>query len=459
MRLSVAVVVACTCLASWVGAQESRTNGSGDSYWGSIPTEADTASADFARMRSVDRSRPAWEHALNVPYQIIAIPFRLVGFLVGQTIQFVDQRRIVQSARDLLVIEPVETRLTPIAGGEDGVGLQLSMRDRRPPGPGPRYRFDVAATTRSNSRAFFGGLWRFERNTFEFGGSYFKDGRSRFHGVGPHSRDEDKSFYTREGAWVGTALHRRLFGNLFGSGTVVYSETGTRGASSRSDPNLDDVFRELQPAGFGMRSKGVLAALTLTRNTAPWLGRPDDGVFSRATLHFFESTSADDTRYWAYRLDVQRFLPLWFTKRSLATRASLHRLVSDGNDPIPLPHLLLNEMPDMLRGYVNGRWHDRGMLNLTAEYRWPVWNKSHIDDIGIDAYLFVDYGQVFSETEDISTRNMTTSYGGGLRVIDNSRFFVRLEVGHSKEDTVFRLSADQVFQFSQSGFFYGRDPQ
>jgi hypothetical protein len=412
-------------------------------------------------MRSVDIKRPGWEHVLNVPYQIIAIPFRVVGFLLGQTIQLIDRGRIVQSVRDFLVIEslPVETRLTPVGGGEDGVGLHLSMRDRRPPGPGRRYRFDATATTRANSRLFFGGLWKSERNTFEFGGGYFNDGLSRFHGIGPQSRDDDKSFYTREGAWVGMALHRRLFGNIFSSGTLLYSELGTRGTSVRDEPDLDDVFPpEAQPPGYRMRSKGVHAALTLTRNTAPWLGRPDHGLFSRATVHFFESTGTDDTRYWAYRIDLQRFLPLWFTKRSLATRASVHRLVSDGDDPIPLPHLLLNETPDLLRGYVDGRWHDRGMLNLTAEYRWPVWNSSRIDDLGIDAYLFVDYGQVFSETSEISTRNMTTSYGGGLRILDDPRFFVRLEVGHSKEDTVFRLSADQVFQFSPSGFFYGRDP-
>jgi outer membrane protein assembly factor BamA len=412
-------------------------------------------------MRSVDQGRPGWEQALNVPYQIIAIPFRIVGFLVGQTIVLVDRTHVVQATRDLLEIEslPVETRLIPVAGGRDGFGLRLSMRDRRPVGPGGSFRFDATVTTRARRDVLLSGLWQFERSTLEFAGKYFKNGSARFYGIGPQSLKENESFYTREGSWVGTALHRRIFGNIFTTGTLLFNQIVTRGTSVPNEPNLDDVFPpDQRPPGFGTLSQGVHVALTLARNSAPGLGRPDRGAFSRATVHFFESTSADDTRYWGYRLDVQRFLPLWFTKRSLATRASVHRLVSQGDDPIPLAHLLQNEMPDLLRGYVDGRWTDVGILNLTAEYRWPVWNNSRIDDMGIDAYLFVDYGQVFSETSEISTRNMTTSYGLGFRIIDDARFFVRLEVAHSKEDTLFRLSADQIFQFTQSGFSYGRAP-
>ena len=119
------------------------------------------------------------------------------------------------------------------------------------------------------------------------------------------------------------------------------------------------------------------------------------------------------------------------------------------------PDTLLSGLSDraLMRGfgYVDGRWHDQGMLSFTAEYRWPVWNNSNIDDVGLDAYIFVDYGQVFGETNEISTRSMTTSF-------DSARFFVRMEIGHSKDDTVFRLSADQVFQFTRGGFFDGAKP-
>lgn len=463
VHLVLTLAVAHACLLSgpvWVAAQESTTDGAGTSSWGFVPTHADSMSDAIARMRSVDAPRPGWEQALNVPYQIIAIPFRIVGFMIGQTIVLVERTHVVQATRNLLEIEslPVETRLIPVAGGQDGFGVRLSMRDRRPVGPGGSFRFDATMTTRARRDVLLSGLWQFDRTTWEFAGKYFMNGSSRFFGLGPQSREENESYYTREGSWIGTALHRRIFGNVFTTGTLLFEQVATRGTDVANEPSLEDVLPPDQwPAGFGTTSRGVHVALSLARNSAPGLGRPDRGAFSRATAHFFESTNGD-ARYWGYRLDAQRFLPLWFTKRSLATRASLHRLVNQGDHVIPLAQMLQSDMPDLLRGYVDGRWTDIGFLSLSAEYRWPVWNNSRIDDMGVDAYLFVDYGQVFSQTSEISTHNMTTSGGLGFRVVDDARFFVRLELAHSREDTLVRLRADQIFQFTQSGFSHGRAP-
>jgi hypothetical protein len=95
---------------------------------------------------------------------------------------------------------------------------------------------------------------------------------------------------------------------------------------------------------------------------------------------------------------------------------------------------------------------------LSAEYRWPLWAPSHQEGMGLDLYLLTDVGQVFSEIGEISSENLTFSYGAGVRLLGLKGFVLRVEVGRSSEGTVWRLRTDQVFQFARSGFFHGRDP-
>jgi hypothetical protein len=119
--------------------------------------------------------------------------------------------------------------------------------------------------------------------------------------------------------------------------------------------------------------------------------------------------------------------------------------------------LYTNDEPDQLRGYQDFRWRDRGIAILSAEYRWPVWALEALGGIGIDAFLLSDVGQVFHEAEDLSRRNVTVSWGGGFRLISRSGFTGRIEAAWSREETVFRISTDQLFQYDKDNLYNGRD--
>jgi outer membrane protein assembly factor BamA len=119
---------------------------------------------------------------------------------------------------------------------------------------------------------------------------------------------------------------------------------------------------------------------------------------------------------------------------------------------------MTNDDPDLLRGFRDYRFRDEGMVAFTAEYRWPVWADRDARHAGVDAYLFTDLGQVFSEPDDIALDHLSESYGVGARLVLPSGFVGRLEWGHSSEDDVVRLRVDQVFQFQRSSLFHGRNP-
>jgi hypothetical protein len=76
----------------------------------------------------------------------------------------------------------------------------------------------------------------------------------------------------------------------------------------------------------------------------------------------------------------------------------------------------------------------------------------------LDFYLLGDLGQVFGETDQIAADRLQASGGFGLRLVGRRGFLTRAEVAFGDEGAVFRLRADQVFQFMKGGLFHGRDP-
>ena len=168
-----------------------------------------------------------------------------------------------------------------------------------------------------------------------------------------------------------------------------------------------------------------------------------------------EGTSASD--FWTLRAELQQFVPLWFSKQALALRFFSSWIAPDDRKRMPFQRLLTNDDPDLLRGYYDFRWRDRGLAALTIEYRWPLWANRTADTEGADIYLFSDVGQVFDEFDEISRETVTLSYGGGVRFSGIAGFIGRFEVAWSEEDVVLRLRSDQVFQFAKEGLLHGRD--
>jgi hypothetical protein len=76
--------------------------------------------------------------------------------------------------------------------------------------------------------------------------------------------------------------------------------------------------------------------------------------------------------------------------------------------------------------------------------------------MGIDLYAFTDVGQVFSDWNQVSTKNVTDSYGGGFRLGSREGLKGRLEFAWSEEGWLVRLRADQLFQFEKDEFLRGR---
>jgi len=439
-------------------AAAARPAGYGESYWGYIPPPADSISAPFR-----NTPRPLWEYPLLVPYRVAEFPLRATWNVAGVTYGALERHHVIQTVSRLLGPRDLPYGFTMQfrAGNLTGVGGGVGFFHNSFLGENNRFKARALYTSTGTRRAVAGVLIGEGRPFyFDSGVGYTLRQNARYFGLGPTSDNENESFYSQESGWAGLTFGRRLSPHLVLELTGAYSEVGTRAPHRDRTPALPERFEGDLPFGYGDRSKGVLFNLTVSHDNTSETGRPERGGVRRFELsHFLESGAEegrDSPSYWGYRANLEQFLPLWFTERALALRGFLSYLDAE-SDEIPFQRLYTNDEPDQLRGYTDFRWRDRGIAAATIEYRWPAWSLRALGGLGIDAYLLTDLGQVFHDFDQISSRNATVSYGGGLRLASPAGFRGRIEIARSEEETVFRISSDQLFQYDKADLYNGRD--
>jgi len=425
--------------------------GAGDSHWGPVPPEADSTTATFG-----NRPMPLWEGVIYWPYRVITYPIKLIGIGIGAGIGYVDEHRILA----FLFRPPGVIRLEPdiTAGGLSGFGGGLAVRHTAFFGEGNELKARVYATVNGDQKFTLGLKFPVAAvGELQLGTGFRDRANARYFGIGPESRVLDRSYYRQRMWWAGTTYAHRLTAKLYLAGGVIFNGVSAGEPGGDFQPSIYERWADNPPFGLGLRSDGVTVGLGLTHENAPLDGRPTRGGVRRAIVTYFHGLSQEDARYWQFRAELQQYVPLWFAHHALALRGFVSWMDPVGDREIPFQRLMFNDDPDLLRGYNDYRWRDRGLAVLSAEYRWPLWAYQYPQGSGMDLYFLADVGQVFGEFKQISADHLTVSYGLGIRLVSSRGFILRLEWSNSNEGSVFRLRTDQIFQFHPR-LFSGRDP-
>jgi len=420
-----------------------------ESYWGPIPDDA-------ASRATFQRSGPSWEHVVLTPFTFVTYPVFLLtrGLRVG--LIFADEHGVLPSLGAALPIHIRNVHAGPgfTYGGHSGFGGGGTILvDRNQPGSDwLKLRYLTTVKGMHQGAAGLRGPWA--GGDVEAGGGYRLERNARFFGLGPTSRKSDLSYFTEEQSWAGLS-YRRALGGPFGSEwRVVYTSIGTRAPRPKDGPALAQQFAPTIPEGYNQRSDGVLSSLLLRYDHTRGTGRPEPGVITQGQADYFRPTGTYGDAFWRYVGEAGAFVPLWFTDRTLAVRGAVSWVDEVGTGVVPFTRLSTNHSGEELRGFQNDRWRDRGLLDLSAEYRWPVWAHQRVHDVGVDAYAFINSGQVFREWNQVASRLWQTSWGGGFRAILSDGFAGRIEIARSRESTQIRLRADQMFDF-KGGLYAG----
>ncbi len=428
-----------------------RMSGAGVSYWGRIPEQADSVTAELR-----NRPMPLWEGILYWPYRVITYPIKLAGDGIGETIEYLDESRLLAflfRPPGVFIVEPEIS-----AGGLSGFGGGLAFRYTAFLGEGNELKVRVYAAVNGDQKLTLGLRFPLaSAGELQLGAGFRDRANARYFGTGPETRPIDLSYYRQKMSWAGATYRHNLMDGLYAVGGVIFSGVSAGEPGGDFEPSITERYADDLPFGFGFRSEGFTVGLGLAHEDAPQDGRPTRGGVRRAIVTYFHGNSQDDTRYWQYRGELQQFVPLWFRYHTLALRGYLTWIDPVGNRETPFQRLMINDDPDLLRGFNDFRWRDRGLAVLSAEYRWPLWAYQYPHGSGMDLYFLADVGQVFGEFDQITADNLTFSYGIGLRLLSSRGFILRVEFARSSEGSQWRLRSDQIFQF-HSGLFSGRDP-
>lgn len=424
------------------------------SYWGPLPPPADSVTVQPTAL-----PRPAWETVLMVPYRICALPFNLVRYGCKGAIIALDESGTIYQVKRLLGPQqgPFGVTLRGDASTINGYGGGLTATHDDVFSPQNQMKLRWKSTSEGAHKLTVGftfARWRPAR--YVLAGGYRMRPNCHFYGIGPTTRKEKQSEYTQETSWVGVSLQRTLTGDLATEAAIIYSGVGAWRAHAEDDPQLDEIFDPV-PYGFQRHSEGITLSLALSHDTTVQTGRPLRGGIRRLKASYFEDACGEPVAFWTYRADLQEFFGLGSPRRTLALRAQGTWLDPKRETAIPFQRLMTNDDPDLLRGYRDFRWRDRGLVTFSLEYRWPLWGMRSNQGLNIDGYIFSDGGQVFTEFSEISGDRLVFCLGWGLRIVDRSGFRARFEMGRSKEETTFRLSTDQIYQFAKEGLQHGRD--
>ncbi len=427
-------------------------------YWGQIPARHDSVSHQY-----VEKPRPTWENIALTPYWIVGLPFS-AAYLVGdQTLKGMDKLGLFGAPGEYPGLKgPFGTYTMPSLSIHGLEGTTFGVKVTRPHFLGQdNLMFLRASRSTKRAGAYAGGTLFHIGNDWhlEVGGGFESINQTRYYGLGPNSSRTDLSYYYRGTSWGGFDLNRDLTTTLKLGLRAYFSRIEAHSTSFNTEETIGVIHADNLPFGYPGESNGWTVRWGLDHNTAEQKGRPRHGGYQALGMSVFRATDGSDLQYLTWHANLENFFKLWHTDRTLAVRAFGNRISSLGEGDIPITRLVTFQRPDQLRGFSSLRFYGMGSVGLSVEYRWPIWAVRDRDDMGIDAYLFSDSGQVFDHTNDISLSSFQFTGGGGLRLINANRGMgARFELGMSEEGTVVRLTFSQTFQYNPRGFLYGKNP-
>ena len=233
-----------------------------------------------------------------------------------------------------------------------------------------------------------------------------------FYGFGDKAPESAEEFYTPTGILAAAIVQRRVRGPLYAVGGYSYQDANIT-HSSPDGALASGVIRGDRGGRIGQVQVGAL-----------WDNRDDvfasrRGSFVQVTSAVATSAFASDFDFVRYVLDARHFVSFG-SSRVLALQAVSE--VTTGN--APFDQISLVGSANYLRGYTRGRFRDRDLATVQAEYRAPLWKK-----LGWAA--FAGAGRVTPRVSDFFSGDakVLPSYGAGLRwtLFSNSRSAIRVD--------------------------------
>lgn len=241
-------------------------------------------------------------------------------------------------------------------------------------------------------------LYTAERRNWIFGQLEFSKFPNKYWGVGNATPDGAEEDYTPRLLQAKIDVQRRIAPALYVGASV---QAGHRAVLARADTGLLATGEAPGSSDGRIIGGGVLA----TYDTRSSVIYPRSGSLLQFRASGYSSAIGSSYDFATFTLDLRRYVTT-FPSHVVALRA--YGVATTGAPPFDLLPQVGGDV--LLRGYFQGRFRDRNLVALQAEYRAPlIWR---IGVVGFGAA-----GRVANRLDAFALDGIKVSAGGGLRFL------------------------------------------
>ena len=192
--------------------------------------------------------------------------------------------------------------------------------------------------------------------------------RSRFYGIGPGSRPEDRTDYLLRVAALDLAVQGQLTPRLELSARAGVLDLATGHGRDDDFPSTGERFTPAQVPGLASAPRYVVAGVGAAFDTRDGLDARGGAVFLSGVAWRFHDTSARHLHFTRLAFDGRTYLDVPAVPGLLALRTVV---ATDLAGDAGVPFFLQNSLGggDLLRAFGSNRWQDRALAHATLEWR------------------------------------------------------------------------------------------
>jgi len=266
-----------------------------------------------------------------------------------------------------------------------------------------------------------GNRWRLE------GGTYFTRYPYRLYGIGNDTPDEPE-LYTPVMYGGGLDARRLVRPHLYVGGDYELQRTEIR---RKESGGLLDTGAVTGSDGGRLSSLGVLTSWD-TRDNIFW---PSRGGYTELNASRADGAIGSDFDFTRVTFDTRRYLRVG-ARRVLALQGVLMATSGD----VPFHRLPQLGGGSVMRGYLQGRYRDKALAAVQAEFRTPVWRR-------LGLALFAGVGEVAPSVSDFRLADIRPGSGFGLRYMlsKEEKLNLRFDLGVGQNSSGTYVTLGEAF--------------
>jgi hypothetical protein len=241
-----------------------------------------------------------------------------------------------------------------------------------------------------------------------------------FWGVGPDSREADRSDFRQDVGGVGASGWWQSPGAPFvltGGAAWETSRVVGRGWDS-SYPNTSDVFGGDDLFGLDETTEYLRVGGGATLDGTYVEHLQVRGYSVGGEWQYYEGLADTESSFHRLAGDARLFVPA-NERQLLALRVLAEDHLGEDGLGVPFTHLAHLGDEHGLRGYSGRRFRDRALLAAQLEWRYEVYWHPGFQNLRLEGFAFVDSGAVGPEVGAIDLSDFRTTPGLGLRWVQD----------------------------------------